>query len=43
MANYIAVCETGDQNQEGGAYHQAISVLYYTVAFNIFIKFRYLR
>ena len=33
-ANYIAVRGRGDPNEENGAYHQAISVLY-TVAYTL--------
>jgi hypothetical protein len=38
-ANYIAVRGTGDPNQEGGAYQQAISVLY-AVAYTLKMSYK---
>ena len=38
-ANYIAVCGKGDPNEEGGAYQQAISVLY-AVAYTLKMSYK---
>ena len=41
-ANYIAVRGKGNPNEEGGAYQQAISVLY-AVAYTLRMKFHHLK
>ena len=38
-ANYIAVCGTGDPNEAGGAYQQAIAVLY-AVAYTLKMSYK---
>ena len=38
-ANYIAVRGMGDPNQEGGAYHSAVSILY-AVAYTLKMSYK---